>query len=163
MAVLDRLLSLCLKGTRAALQENGSIDHHILLLSGPHNQPDIIPFVMTFDTEADKEPLIRHLKALIQEYKAWGYLIVCEVWLAESVEKPRQTQPAQPPERREALVVAAITQHYRRGTAAVFERRRGRVVFTEDIAIGPDVELLGRFAALLSPENKHPLIHDQEA
>ena len=61
--VLDRLLSLCLKGARAALQENGSIDHHILLLSGSKKQPNIIPFVMTLDTEADKEPLIEHLKA----------------------------------------------------------------------------------------------------
>lgn len=146
LAVLDRLLGLCLKGTRAALQENGSIDHHILLLSGSTKQPDIIPFVMTLDTEADKEPLIKHLKALIQEHKAWGYLIVYEVWLTE---KSGQTQSARPPKRREALVVAVITHDYQRGTAAVFERRGGRVVFTEDIDIGPGVELLGRFAALL--------------
>ena len=147
MAVLDKLLGRCLNGSRAALQENSAIDHHILLLSGSTKQPEITPFVMTFETEADKAPLIEHLKALIQEYKAWGYLIVYEVWLAE---KSGQTQSAHPPERREALVVAVITHDRRRGTAAVFERRGEQIVFTEDIAIGPDVELLGRFATLLS-------------
>ena len=41
------------------------------------------------------------------------------------------------------------TQDCQRGTAAIFERRRGRVVFTEDIDIGPGMELLGWFAELL--------------
>lgn len=158
MAVLDRLLSLCLEGTRAALQENGSIDHHILLLSGSTKQPEITPFVMTFETEADKAPLIEHLKALVQEYNAWGYLIVYAVWLAESVEKPSQTRSVHPQERREALLVAVITHDCQRGTVAVFERLDGRVVFTEDIDIGSGVELLGRFAALLpGPINRHTL------
>lgn len=150
IAVLDDLLDRCLKGTRQALQENGAIDHHILLLAGRTKQPDITPFVMTFETEADKAPLIEHLKALIQAHKAWGYLIVCEVWLAERVEKPGQTRSAQPRQPREALVVAVITHNYQRGTAAIFEHRGEQVVFTEDIAIAPGMALLGRFATLLA-------------
>lgn len=148
---LKSLFDASVETAKENLVRDGSVVPVVLLITGNKHNPqvgEIIP--IEADSDDEKDQVLQAVRGRILRTGAFGYITINESWIIiKTKDPPISVKPSKHPESKEALFVGLFTFDFHKAIAMIFERRRDKIVFTQEIPVAPETELAGRFSEML--------------